>query len=224
MQIRRRVLDAWLHDLQVDWGERAVRSATAISPGIARCDIDDLHTIGHHFATVGHSLDEVLAWFHLLASHSRAFRHVLARGGIIQLAGGWAEGLLHDDTAQAVTTFEVLRLRLHQQVQRGDVLGQNPGAHLALVVIETDGSAPSVLRVTQHARTTFHAGETMAATRSGKVIILVRRDQEVRERTLQLTDSIRTDNGLVDTPVRVWIEPLAMSADHLDSHLLGLAS
>ena len=26
------------------------------------------------------------------------------------------------------------------------------------------------------------------------------------------------------TPVRVWVEPLAMSADHLDSHLLGLAS
>ncbi len=224
MPIRRRVLDSWLYDLRVGWGERAGRSATAISPTIAGGDIDDLHTIGHHFATEGHSLEEVLAWFDLLASDSRVFRRVLAGGGIIHLASGWTEGLLDDITAQAVTPLEVLRLRLHQQVQRGDVLGQNPGAHLALVVIETDGSAESLLHVAQHARAVFRTGETMAATPSGKLIILVRRDDNIRERTLQLTDAIRADNERVGLSVRVWIEPLAMSADHVDSHLLGLAS
>ncbi|MCY7299719.1 MAG: hypothetical protein LH616_10960 [Ilumatobacteraceae bacterium] len=223
MQIRRRVLDAWLHDLRVGWGERAVRSAGAISPVIAHGRIGDLHMVGHHFATEGHSLEEVLAWFRLLASHSRRFRRVLAGGGIIHLANGWAEGLLQDDTAKAVAPFEVLRLRLHQQVQRGHVLGQNPGAHLALVIIETDGSAASVLHVAQHARVAFRTGETMAATPSGKLIILARRDHDVRERTLQLTEAIRADNELVGTSVRVWIEPLATSADHVDSHLLGLA-
>ncbi len=224
MTVRRRVLDAWLQDLRVGWGERAVRSATAITPVIALGDAGDLHAIGHHFAVEGHSLEVVVDWFRLLASKSWAFRQVLAGGGIIHLAGGWADGLLHDDTAQAVTSFEILRLRIRQQVQRGHVGDERPGAHLALVIIESNGSAASVERITQHARAAFHTGETMAATPSGKLMILADRDQYVRERTLQVTDAIRADNELVDTAVRVWIEPLAMSADHVDSHLLGLAS
>jgi len=224
VQIRRRVLDTWLHDLRVGWGERAVRSATAISPVFDGGHVGDLHTIGHHLATEGHSLDEVLEWFRLLASRSRAFRRVLAGGGIIQLASGWAEGQLLHDTAQTVTPFEVLRLRLRQQVQGGAVLGQRPGAHLALVVIETDGSSTSAQRVAHHARAAFNTGETMAATPSGKLIILVRRDHEIRARTVQLSDVMRADIELVGTSVRVWIEPLAMSADHVDSHLVGLAS
>jgi hypothetical protein len=35
---------------------------------------------------------------------------------------------------------------------------------------------------------------------------------------------MRHDDQLRGTPVRVWIEPLAMTAEHVDSHLLGLAS
>ena len=224
VQIRQRVLEAWLHNLRVGWGERAVRSAAAITPLIARCRIEDLRLIGHHFATEGHSLTDVLAWFRVLADRSRPFRQQLAAGGIIELASGWAEGLLNDNRAMALTPLEVLRLRLRQQVQRGQMLGETPAENLALVVVEPDGSAESAERVAQHAREAFRTGETMAATPSGKLIILVRRDPSTRGLTLQLTDAIRADDALVGTSVRVWIEPLAMSADHIDSHLLGLAS
>ncbi|HQZ33749.1 MAG TPA: hypothetical protein PK020_04945 [Ilumatobacteraceae bacterium] len=224
MQIRRGILDAWLHDLRVGWGERAARSAAAITPIVARGHVGDLHMIGRHFATEGHSLDDVLAWFHRLASRSRAFRQHIAVGGIIELASGWAEGLLDAGRAQAFTPFEVLRLRLHQQVQRGEVLGEAPGENLALVVVETDGSVEAAERVAQHAREAFRTGETMAATPSGKLIILVPRDPSTRELTLQLTESLDADEFLVSASVRVWIEPLAMSVDHIDSHLLGLAS
>lgn len=224
MQIRRRVIDAWLHDLRVGWGDRAERSATTISAVIACAEINDLHTIGYHFATEGHPLDEVLAWLDLLASRSRCLRQALVGGGIEQLASGWAEGVLRSDAAEEVIPFEVLRLRLRQQVQRGHVFGQSPSTHLALVVIETDGSAASTSRVARHAREAFHTGETMAATPSGKLIILVRRDHDVHERAAQVTNAVRSDSALAGTPVRVWIEPLAMSADHVDSHLLGLVS
>ena len=217
------MLDAWRRDLRVGWGERAARSATAITPILTGGLIGDLHTIGYQLAADGHPLHDVLAWFRLLAERSRQFRHLLERGGIILLAGGWADGLLHED-AETVAPFEVLRLRLRQQVQNVRALGELPGAHLALVVIETDGSAGSTARVSHHAREAFRTGETMAATPSGKMLILARRDQDVRVRTRRLTDAMLDDDQLSGVPVRVWIEPLAMSADHVDSHLLGLAS
>jgi hypothetical protein len=225
VQVRRRVLDAWLNDLRVGWGERASRSASAVTPLIALGQIGDLHTIGQHFATEGHRLDEVLAWFHLLAARSRPIRQMLDCGGVINLAGGWADGVLHYDFgASAVAPFEVLRLRVQQQVELVRSLGESPGRHYALVVIEAASKLDCAARVAQHARGIFSTGETMASTPSGKLLVLVHRDDDVRRRTLRLTDALRQDDQLRGTPVRVWIEPLAMSAEHVDSHLLGLAS
>jgi len=225
VQVRRRILDAWLHDLRVGWGERAYRSVSAVSPVIALGQVGDLHMVGHQLASDGHSLDDVLAWFHLLAAQSRQFRHLVQLGGVINLASGWTDGVLHHDYGtHAVAPFEVLRLRLRQQVERSRSLGEAPGRHLALVVIETDGSADCAERVTQHARAMFSAGETMAATPTGKLLILVDRNHDLRRRTLRLTDALRHDDQLRGAPVRVWIEPLAMTAEHVDSHLLGLAS
>ena len=218
-------MDTWLHDLRVGWGERAHRSASAISPVVALGQVGDLHTIGHQLAADGHALDDVLAWFRALATHSRQFRHLLERGGVVNLASGWAEGVLQQDYGtHSVAPFEVLRLRLQQQVALTRSLGEAPGTRLALVVVEADGSADCVARVAQHARDTFSTGETMAATPTGKFLVLVHRDHDVRRRTLRLTDAMRHDDQLRGTPVRVWIEPLAMAAEHVDSHLLGLAS
>lgn len=216
---------SWLHDLRVGWGERAHRSASAISPVVALGQVGDLHTIGQQLAVDGHSLDDVLAWFHELARHSRQFRHLLERGGVVNLASGWAEGVLQQDYGtHSVAPFEVLRLRLQQQVALANSLGEAPGNRLALVVVEAGGAGDCVARVAQHARDTFRGGETMAATPTGKFLVLVHRDHDVQRRTLRLTDAMRHDDQLRGTPVRVWIEPLAMAAEHIDSHLLGLAS
>lgn len=224
MQVRRRVLEAWLQDLRAGWGDRAFRSASAITPILTLDQPASLHTIGHRLATEGHSLDEVLAWFHPLASRSRSFRRALQRGGVVSIASGWADGVLQDEFGTtSVAPIEVLRLRVRQQVELTNSLGDEPGRHLALVVIETDGTVECATRVAQHARDVFHTGETMAATASGKLLVLVHRDHDVRRRTLRLTDALRHDDLLRGTPVRVWIEPLAMSVEHVDSHLLGLA-
>ena len=192
MQIRRRVLDAWLHDLRVGWGERAARSAAAITPVIADGHIGDLHAIGYHFATDGHPLNDVLAWFRLLATIT-AISPPSGRGGIIQLASGWADGLLHEDAAQSVTPFEVLRLRLRQQVQHvtsRSAPRRAPGARR-----HRDrrlGGIHSPVSPTMLA-TAFRTGETMAATPSGKLLILIRRDQDVHERTRSSPPPSRTD-------------------------------
>ncbi|MDO8362266.1 MAG: hypothetical protein Q7V88_05175 [Actinomycetota bacterium] len=196
-----------------------------MTPVIALGRAGDLHTIGFHMATAGHRLDDVLAWFRRLARRSRRFRRVLRRDGVAHLAAGWADGAMqHQHDPASVAPFEVLRLRLQQQVERTTALGEAPGRHLALVVVEAAGGLGCPERVVRHARDAFHSGETMATTPNGKLLVLVHRDHDVRRRTLRLTDAMRHDQQLLGTPVRVWIEPLAMSAEHVDSHLVGLAS
>ncbi len=217
-------MDAWLHDLRVEWGERAYRSARAIAPLVAAGRVADLRVVGRQLATDGHSLEELLGWFELLAERARPYRAVLQHGGIDQLADGWADGIMqHEYGTQSVAPLDVLRHRLHQQVQVACSFGSRPGQLLALVVVDTDGSSDRVEEATRVARATFRSGETMAVTPTGKLLILVRRDHDLRRRTMQLSEALRQDDQS-HAPVRVWIEPLAMSAEHVDSHLLGLVS
>ena len=218
-------MDAWLHDLWVGWGERARRAASEVSPVIALGHVGDLHTVGRHLAADGHGLEEVLAWCGHLATRSRRFRNLLERGGVIKLANGWAEGALQQSFGvQSVAPLEVLRLRLQQQSSAHSAGGEVSTHPLALVVIETDGPAGCHSRLAEHARDAFSAGETMAVTATGKVMIVVRRDHAVRRRTLRLMDAMQLDDQLLGSTVRVWIEPLATATEHFDSHLVGLVS
>lgn len=218
-------MDAWLHDLRVGWGERARRSAGEVAPAIALGTHGDLHAVGRRLAAGGHAHEEVLAWCTQLARRSRRFRTRLECGGIVQLTEGWAEGALRESFGQrSIAPVEVMRLRVQQRAASNNVGGAASAHPLALVVIEAHGPNDCQARVSEHAREVFSAGETIAATATGLVLVLVRRDHAARGRTLRLLDAMRLDDQLRGTTVRVWIEPLAMSAEHLDSHLLGLVS
>jgi hypothetical protein len=218
-------MGAWLHDILVGWGERAGRAAGEVAPMIALGTTGDLHTVGRRLAADGHALEEILAWCTHLARRSRRFRTQLECGGVVQLANGWAEAALRQSFGlHAVAPVEVMRLRVQQQAARINSDGSASAHPLALVVIEVHGPASSQERVSEHAREVFSAGETLAATATGLVLVLVRRDHAVRRRSVRLLDAMRADEQLRGTTVRVWIEPLAMAAEHLDSHLLGLVS
>ena len=216
------MLDAWVREVRTGWGERAYRSVSAVAPVLCA---GDLQSVGHLLATDGHQLDDVLGWFRHLAPRSKSFRRRLERGGIIDITSGWAGRVLHYDFgADSVAPLEVLRLRVQQHVELCRSVGEAPGRNLAIVVIEGNGSPSCAPQLRLHARRTFVAGETMAATPSGKLLVLVRRDDGLRSRTLRLADAMRHDDQLDGPPVRVWIEPLSMAAEHIDSHLVGLAS
>ncbi|HAP77759.1 MAG TPA: hypothetical protein DCR14_16975 [Acidimicrobiaceae bacterium] len=224
MQIRRRALDAWLTDLRAGWGERAYGAAAGVSHLLPSCDTAGLQLIGQKLAQSGFTLDEVLAWFHLLARRSRVARTMLHDGGLAALAAGWADGVMSAEYgAERIAPLELLRLRLHQQSALAASIGQHTG-HLALVVIEVVHGAHLSDVVLLTARGEFTGGESIAVAPNGKVLILVRRHHDLRLRTLHLTNSLRANPGLRGSTVRVWIEPLGMSAEHVDSHLLSLAS
>ncbi len=217
-------MNGWLHDLRVGWGQHAHDAASEVSPAIALGKFGDLHTIGRSMAAAGSTLEEVLAWYTHLSTRSRRFRRVFEQGGLVNLASGWAEGALQKSfDLQSPAPVDLLRLRAQQAASssRGGEASAHP---LALVVIEAQGPAGCQARVSEHAREVFNAGETMAATAPGVVLVLVHRNQAARGRSLRLLDAMRLDDQLRGTTVRVWIEPLAMSAEHLDSHLLGLVS
>ncbi len=225
MPIRQRVIDAWLRDVRTQWGERAYRAVCEFTPELTRCDSDGLAAVGAELARQGHRLDEVLAWCKMLARRSRGFRSMLTDGGVVAIAQGWTDGVLRDEFgAAAVTPLDVLRLRMQQQFELSTSVGEAPDRVLALVVVDTAGHHDCIARVALHVRSAFAAGETMATTPNGNLLVLVHRNAEVRVRALQLLETLRCDEELRGTPFRVWIEPLANTAEHVDSHLLSLAS
>lgn len=224
MRIRRRAFEAWLHDLRVGWGDRAARTAGSLVPLLADGRNSDLRSLGARLAAEGHALDAVLAWFDLLARHSRQFRGRLERGGIVDLAAGWADGALRGDDRRGAAPFDMLRLRLREQVALTGRMGGVPGRHLALVVAEADGEiAATAPALVEHARRVFDSGETVALAPNGKLLVLVQRGHEARGKAVEFGELLRNDQRLADVAVRVWVEPLAMSADHVDAHLLELA-
>lgn len=225
MHIRQRVIDTWLRDIRAQWGERAYRALCELTPEITNYDGGGLTAAGAELARQGHRLDEVLEWCRLLALRSRGFRSILAEGGVVAIAQGWTDGVLRDEFgATAVTPLDVLRLRMQQQFELSTSVGEAPDRALALVVVDTAGHHDCMPRVADHVRSVFAAGETMATAPNGNLLVLVNRTAEVRVRTLQLLKALRCDEQLRGTPLRVWIEPLANAAEHVDSHLLSLAS
>ena len=133
--------------------------------------------------------------------------------------------MLHDDLAASpVTQVEVLRLRMQQQFELATSRGRAPERELALVVVDTAGRHDCSARIADHARAAFGAAETMATAPNGNLLVLVRRTPETRVRTLRLIHAMRLDDQLRGAPARVWIEPLANAVEHVDSHLIGLAS
>lgn len=230
MQRARRSIQTWLRQVELGWGERAAATARSLVPLLTPLPAADFLAAGEAAAIHGHGLDDLIAWFRLLGRRCRPLRAQLAQGGLVDLAAGWADGVLRSEYgAEQVVPLALLRLRLEQQVAQSARLGRRPGDDLALVAatVSTSDAASGAeqrRRVLQHARSVFASGESMAMAPNGTLLVLVTRGPSLHTRTLAFEQAVRSDDRLHNTTIRVWVEPLAMAAEHVDSHLLGLAS
>ena len=225
MQRARRTVQTWVHQIELGWGERAATTARSLVPLLTPLPASDFLAAGEAAAIRGHGLDDVIAWFRLLARRSRPMRGLLARGGLVDLAAGWADGVLRSEYGEEqVVPLALLRLRLEQQVALATRHGRRPGDDLALVAASVGGGSAERQRVVQHARALFAGGEPMAMAPNGTLLVMVTRGPSLHARTLAFEQAVRADDCLHNTTIRVWVEPLAMAAEHVDSHLLGLAS
>jgi hypothetical protein len=124
-----------------------------------------------------------------------------------------------------------LELVLEQCYDRCEALDVDPSVRYALVVLDVDsGLLPPVARaaamtaLASQARRAFTAGEPMAATPTGRLLILV-------ERTPELAVVVRSVVAICEVSpllagcsrVQGWVEPLPPDRSHLWAHLAELA-
>ena len=137
------------------------------------------------------------------------------------MASGWAAGeMLARTPARDVAPIDVLRLRLRQHSSWPHSWAWLPTPTPPSSWSRCDGPRrPTERGSPDTRRTIFNAGETLAGAANGKLLVLTHRDRTWHERTRQLAQTIRDDRSNSPTPhVRVWVEPLAKSAEHVDAH------
>jgi GGDEF-like domain len=121
-------------------------------------------------------------------------------------------------------------MRLKELSDQCKALGIDLVYHYVLVVLDADtgplgpGARASVLRqVADAAQNTFRAGETIAATDSGRIIILGPRRRDLPGMVQNLLAEVQDQPQVGDHRVCGWIEPLPRDRVHHDALIDDLA-
>ena len=135
-----------------------------------------------------------------------------------RLATGWAEGALERRHSRSfgVAPMGALRLALDQCYDRCESLGTNASDSYSLVVLDADsGLLPPVLAraamaaVSSHARRAFAAGEPMAATATGRLLVLAERRSDLPSVVRSIVGTCEVSPLLAGCArVQGWVEPL----------------
>ena len=223
-------MEAWIEAVRSQCGDIAAGGAQSVTPLVEHWDpLPNWHQVGAQLASRGHPLSDAVDWLRLLAAAiprnlGRSLMHPTV---LTALASGWAASELMGRPPTAdLAPIDVLRVRLLQHFQQSDELGVAADLHAALVVIAVGhpGDDRVTATVVHHTREVFNRGETLACSPNGTLLVLTTRPPDLAQRTQQLICKIRADRTLADTPVRVWVEPISKTAEHLDAHLHDLAS
>jgi hypothetical protein len=191
--------------------------------------------LGRRCGMDGHGLDDVTAWMDELldVAPRRLRRHLDRSEAAVALTAGWAEGTLerrHSELDDLVPVA-ALELAVRQKYEQCETMALpiTSSYALAVIVAETDG-LPWRARVTAvnalatRVRRAFCNGETMAATPTGRILVLVERTPELAAVVRAVTLECEASPLLAGcTRVRGWVEPLAPDPQHLSSHLAELA-
>jgi hypothetical protein len=231
---RRRVRTGWgsgPHWHTIDGTDAVVRTLLdgTAEPAVA------LAELGRRCGMDGHSLDDVTAWMNeLLDVAPRKLRRRLDhREAAVALASGWAEGTLEHrhtevDDLVPVAVLEMAINRCYDQCEAMGIDAPSASA-LAVLIADTEGlpwlaRAAALGAMATHARRAFAKGETVAATPTGRVIVLADREPGLAATVREIVDACEASPLLAGCArVRGWVEPLAPDRHHLAAHLAELA-
>jgi hypothetical protein len=234
------VVAEWRQRVEAGWGTGTHSHTLArveslvISLLDGTCDPEiAIGEIGRRCAIDGHELVDVAGWLTILMSLvPRKIRHRLeGRPCAEALANGWAHATLDLRPAfRRLAPVAVLHMRLRELVDQCNHLGIDLVRHYVLVVLDADtgplgpGARAAVLRqVAEAAQRTFHAGETIAETHSGRIIVLGPRRLDLPEVVQALLAEVQDRPQVGEHRARGWIEPLSRGSLHHDALIDELA-
>jgi hypothetical protein len=192
-----------------------------------------LGEIGRRCATDGHELADVSGWLTILVGLSpRRIRNRLqSRSCAEALASGWVHAALDiRPPFRRLAPVAVLHMRLRELADQCNALGMDLVQHYVFVVLDADtgalgpGARASVMRqVAEAALRTFRSGETIAATDSGRIIVLGPRSRDLPSMVQTLVAEVQDRPQVAGHRVGGWIEPLPREAVYHDSLIDELA-
>jgi hypothetical protein len=239
---RATILVEWRRRVRAGWGlgphwhtiDGTAPLVTTLLDGTADpCDV--LSELGRRCGHDGHPLDQVTAWTGELIDvlPRRLRRKVDQRRAAVALATGWAEGALERRHSRSfgVAPMGALRLALEQCYDRCESIGTNASDSYSLVVLDADsGLLPPVPRaaamaaIASHARRAFAAGEPMAATPTGRLLVLAERSPDLPSVVRSIVATCEVSPLLAGcSRVQGWLEPLPPDRTHIDGYLAELA-
>jgi hypothetical protein len=232
----------WRRRVRTGWGLGAHWHAIDSTAALVRALVDGraepeevLGELGRRCGVDGHPLDQTIAWTAELIDvlPRRLRRKVDQRQAAIALAAGWADGALERAHARGngVSSMAALQLELRRIYEQCAALGTNPVTIYAIVVFDIDSGllppaarAAAVAAMAAHAARTFAAGETVAATATGRLLILAERAGDLHAAVRAAVVAAEASPLLAGCGrVQGWVEPLAPDPTHVDAHLAELA-
>jgi hypothetical protein len=234
------IVSEWRRRVEAGWGtgthSHTLEMVESLVMGLLEGHSEPENTlgeIGRRCACDGHELVDVAGWLTILVSLAprKIRRRLQSRPCAEALANGWAQATLDiRPPFRRLAPVGVLHMRLQELADQCDALGIELVNHYVLAVLDVDtgpigpGARRSVLRqLSEAAQRTFRAGETIAATDSGRILVLGprRRDLPSVIRTLLAETQVRPE--VAHHRVCGWIEPLPQDRLHLDAMVEELA-
>ena len=234
------VVTQWRQRVDAGWGTGTHSHTLAMVENLVidllegTCEPEQaLGEIGRRCANDGHELVDVNGWLSILVGLApRKIRNRLeSRACAEALANGWAQATLDlRQPFRRLAPVAMLHMRLKELSDQCKALGIDLVYHYVLVVLDADtgplgpGARASVLReVAEAAQQTFRAGETIAATDSGRIIILGPRRRDLPAMVQTLLAEVQDQPRVGDHRVCGWIEPLPRERVHHDALIDDLA-
>lgn len=229
-------LTRWLQHVQKSWGDgphiNTLRGLLDSLRGLWDQSVepaDVAQRFGIECGERGHSLGDATAWFSALTEQMpRQRRAQVDRWQVaVRLSEGWMQGVerAERDHGGAMSTVEVLRLRINQQYDRCSALGLDAAAEHTLAIIDArpdagKGSVELARRMQDLAFEYFAAGETVAVDQL-RLIVLTPRTPELATTVRALVDEL---SGLTRAAsFHGWIEPLPTDRRHVGELINELA-
>ena len=238
---RATILVEWRRRVRAGWGlgphwhtidGTAPLVSTLLDGSADPCAV--LGELGRRCGHDGHPLDQVTAWTGELIDvlPRRLRRKVDQRRAAVALATGWAEGALERRHSRSFGVAPMGALAWPSSSATTGATRSVPAPRsrtrwsywTPTAASSRRCRAAAMAAISSHARRAFAAGEPMAATPTGRLLVLAERSPDLPSVVRSIVTTCEASPLLAGcSRVQGWVEPLPPDRTHIDAYLAELA-